>query len=235
MDETIDVLVEDIRKTTLKIDKAETWQGKFNQAKAQFDHHFGESSGKYAVLGLLCVAAMVFDFMVNSRTMASFGKLLATKTAVLATMLTILDGFLAIQASGLLDRRSEILKGRSSKLWLWVLWTIAGVKIILFLLFYQMQATLWVNGQIMPKVMLPALPIVAFTLVIYAIFHFAGAGLWYVYGNIWYTARRLFGPDLLKLRSDLRKYESELKSHCQNTGVSLEEVERQYSISVVKS
>lgn len=232
MDETIDVLAADIRRVSVKIEKAEAWHEKYSSSKLRFDSHFGESAGKYAVLGLLCVAAMIFDFMVNSRTMAAFGKLLHTNTSVLASILTVLDGFLAIQASGLLDRRSEVLKERGRKLWLVVLWIVAAVKIVLFITFWLKFAHVTVGAQELPKNILNALPNVIFTVVIYAIFHFAGAGLWYIYGNVWYAALRMFGYDILKLRSERSKYESELKSYCRVAGIEMNEVNKQYSIVV---
>lgn len=235
MDETIDVLAADIRRVSVKIEKAQAWHEKYSSSKLRFDSHFGESAGKFAAFGLLCIAAMVFDFYVNSRTMGVFARLLHTSTATLAVILTLVDGFLAIQASGLLERRSDVLKDRSMKTWVFVLWAVAFVKILIFVTFIFKYTTLTVDGAqtaMMDALIIIVLPQAIFTLIIYSILHFAGAGLWYYYGNIWFSIRRLFEPNLRQLKAQYHEYVAQLKAHCSKVGVDPVEVERQYHIEL---
>ena len=232
MDETIDVLAADIRRVSMKIEKAQAWHDRYNKGKGTFDSYFGDSVGKYAAFGLLCIAAMVFDYYVNSRTMAVLGRLLHTSTSLLAFILTVVDGFLAIQASGLLERRSDVLKERSMKMWTLVLWMVGTVKIILFATFVFKYSTVMINSTVVNALLIIVLPQTIFTLIIYAILHFAGAGLWYYYGSVWYAIRRIFTPDLVRYKAEHDEYVAQLKAHCQKVDIDINEVERQYRIAV---
>jgi len=233
-DKTVELLLNEIRNTQEKLKRAELKKAAVSIDKAAFQSFFESHPGRYVMYGLLCVTVMVFDFIVNGRTMVWLARMLQTGPAFIATILTLVDGFLAIQASGIFDVKNPILMERSKRKWQIILWSLAFVKMIAYVVFVVMRSQI-VNadtGQAVStgygKVAMMAIPQLIFIIVIYSLLHICGSGLWYFIGSGWYGIRSLQSGDPSSLRKVLHKHATDLKSHCKANQLDYEAIRNSY-------
>jgi hypothetical protein len=232
-DRTVDVLANDIRGISLKIARAQERRDKLQTSKVAFEQYFGSNSGKYAALGLLCFSAMVFDLYVNSVTLKMLAGLLKTPSWLLAVMITFIDGFLAVQASGLLEVSSDVLRSRSKSRWSTILWLIAIAKIIFYVTYvFAAIPSVGLDDVAIQAIVTLIIPQVLFIFIIYSILHFSGAGLWYYCGHIWYAFLNSTISNVNTLISKRDGHVADLKAHCKTVDIDLSSVESQYKINL---
>jgi hypothetical protein len=187
-----------------------------DKKKIVFLGTINQSKSLLTVFGVLCFAALIFDYFVNSRTLLWLPNALGTsrKTVYLfALIFSILDGGIAILASGTFAR-DIIAKIAMQKLWRKVLWSMAGLKIILFVIF------IFITHHIVELSIIWVLLQVCFIVLIYVILHLAGEGIYYSlksFGfwfqkDIWFDLngkKKEYVRNIMKLKKLIIKYKND--------------------------
>jgi len=143
--------------------------------------------GLLLLFGMISVVVLIFDLIINSRTLLIIPQFLGMEEKsvyIFSAIFLFIDMFIAILASGLFAN-NPLAKVRQIKIWQALLWVFCGLKLLLFLLYSQNSSN--ISQQIV-------LLLVVFILLIYAVLHFAGGGLHYTFLrcyywiliNIWY-------------------------------------------------
>jgi hypothetical protein len=225
VDSTIRLYVAELNKLEERINRTRLSRDKRDASKRKFDAYFEDSTGRQTALGILCIVAVLFDFLVNNRTIFALANTLGLDPEVLALPITILDCFVAIQASGVFEKGAPIVKERSIRTWRVILWTMSLVKIVLFVAYGDEDgnglSALAAEGLDIIQMLSVFLPMILFIIVVYSILHLAGAGLWYVIGNVWFVLRFGFTTDPAPSVSKYNQRMMQLKNYCSVNGIDI--------------
>jgi len=158
--------------------------------KANFLAQNEGAIGRLTISFLGCLAALVFDFIVNSATLHWMPELFGVNipVSVFAIIFLILDATAAILQSGVFAK-DEWGRQKAKKTWRIVLWSLAFLKASLFIIFTYIVKTGTFEGTgLMTAVQIGLL------ILVYFILDFAGEGLYFMgvkakfafLENIWY-------------------------------------------------
>jgi hypothetical protein len=228
------IILNEMREAHLKLDRVRRKTEQVKSSLASFNEYFEAHGGRYVVFGLICLTVMVFDFIVNGRTMIWLSRMLHTQSWIIASILTLVDVFLAVQASGIFDVKDPVIMRRSKRKWQIILWSIAAIKMIAYVVFIVSRTTIisQSTGEVMEtgfgKIIMMALPQLIFIVVIYSLLHICGSGIWYFIGRAWYGLRLSMIGEEQKVKTHLSKLQSELQEHCVKNGLDYEEIRKQY-------
>lgn len=232
--ESVDLLLGEIRQIQGKLKKATNAVSKVSREQEAFNLHFKEQVGRFTVYGLICVTVMVFDFIVNGKTMVWLARMLQTLPAVIASILTLVDGFLAIMASGIFDAGDRILMKRNRRRWSIILWSLAAVKMIAYVIYVVMRSQI-INAETgatlsveYGKVFMMALPQLIFIVVIYSLLHLCGSGLWLFLGRLWFKAKLVFIANPDKLLQQLHELAGELRKYCESNNLDFDSIKENH-------
>lgn len=216
--------LEKLKEVHKKIDK---------QEEETFRPFTPEEIKKLTWLGVLCVAALVFDFLVNSRTMGWMpDNLYPVPVAIYALVFTFFDAIIASMQAGVfvtiqlakyasketnekvsigdvIESNNSFKKAKNT--WRPVLWGLAAIKIVLFLSTLEASS---VSSNLVVFIML------AFIIIIYAILDMAGAGIYiifnkvkfYILRDIWHINPETFENSINKLYDNVEKDETFIKA-----------------------
>jgi hypothetical protein len=128
--------------------------------------------------------------MVSVRTMLYLSDILRIKVEFIAIIFSILDGFIAILASGGFARIQH-QKEKMQRRYRPILVLLAIVKITLFLVYLYNSNLTVENGEMISQLstlefLRILIPQVLFIVVIYLVLGIAGFGLWFIVGRVWY-------------------------------------------------
>jgi len=210
--EHLEPLANKISKIRSYIPRATEAVQKLKEDKLKFFGAFQGQLGKYAVEGVICFLVLLFDFWVSSKSLHFLAQLVRIHVGFIAFIFSILDGGVAILASGgfAINVIDQI---KFKKMWRPILWGLAVIKIVLFT-FLVVNSSIIIDpitnqtvyGIGSKEVITNILPQAGFIILVYAVLHFAGFGLWYVVGNIIYACREF----LISKPEHLRTKEGEL-------------------------
>lgn len=181
---------------------------------------------KYLVFGLLSFLALVFDFWVSRETMKPLAQITKLKPEVVALLFNLLDALIAIYASGILAKGIISIE-KAKRVGGAFLWSLCGVKIILFVVYGKII----VSGHIS---IVGMVIIIALAILIYAILHFTGSGLLYILTRFKYWIIKTWADDPNTLKNNNRKAWVELDQKCNKFGVTLTDAERVFGINNMK-
>lgn len=218
--------VANIRKLYEKLILAEKHFENFTNKKQEFLELFlHEKPGRYVVGGILCILVLIFDFWVSHRSLEYLSDIIRVPKEFLALLFSILDGFLAIYASGGFAGFDSHKKDIHRKSGVPVLFLLGIVKIILFVILVvnkyteidpntsQEIFTLSTSDTI--KIIGPQ---VFFVIIVYSILATNGFGLWYILGLGYYGIYRFLLQNPETLRFKLRNLFNNLKELLSNSG-----------------
>lgn len=186
---------------------------KFNQKKVKGDKIFQEIGnkenvflasvpnphGKFILYGLLCLAAIFFDFVITNKTMVSFEEFLPP--AILAIILSFIDLSVATLQAGTFSKTTAG-KTIARKQWRPVLWGLGLIKILLFIILVYFiypdefeSSTNW---------LLTIIELLLLILV-YIILDFAGEGIYFIFNKMKFTfLKKVWYEDLEPSKVDSR-------------------------------
>lgn len=195
----IDGLASNIKKLSIKIKEANHSNSKFSEKYQSFHKVFDENIGWYLIQGLLCIIVLLFDFWISENSMQYLSKLIRIKVQFIALVFTLVDGGIAILASGGLAGDNNLSRRNMRKTWQPILIVLGIVKIILFVFLiyskYEDQLGMFQTIEVI-------LPQVLFVIIIYFVLSKAGFGLWYILGKLYYGFWSLLLLDQNKLANE---------------------------------
>ncbi|MGB9771123.1 MAG: hypothetical protein ACPLX7_03995 [Candidatus Kapaibacteriota bacterium] len=216
---TINEKCSEIRRDYEKLNLAEKHYQKFQNKKQEFLELFAhEKSGRFIVGGILCLLVLIFDFWVSHRSLEYLSDIIRVPKEFLALLFSILDGFLAIYASGGLAGFDSSKKEFHKKSGVPILILLGLVKIALFVILVinkyteidpnTSQEVFTLSTADTIKIIGPQ---VIFVTIVYSILGTNGFGLWYIFGLAYFGFYKLLllNPDSLKFQ--LRKKFNNLK------------------------
>lgn len=183
-------------ESELKIyqEKTNVLTRKKNEFKEFIEETQGFSS-KLMIMGIAGIAAIFFDFFVNSQTLswipAAFQKNNEDLKYLFSLIFLVIDVAFAILASGLLAKdKPSFFKER--KIWGTMLWSMAVLKTILFFYYTQYYQSISIDNPLQFKLL-----ILAFIVFVYAILHLGGAGLFYIIKSFyfWILMEIFYNPE----------------------------------------
>ncbi|MCX7909905.1 MAG: hypothetical protein N2560_10390 [Ignavibacteria bacterium] len=202
-----------IRKQYENLLRAEKAYHNFEKKKQDFFELFSEEkTSRYVVGGVLCLLVLIFDFWVSHRSMELLADVIRVPVAFLALLFSILDGFLAIYASGGLAGLNQRRKELHKKSGVPILILLGLVKIVLFVILVINKYT-----EIDPNSGLEVFQLstfdaikiigsqVLFVIIVYSILSTNGFGLWYLFGVIWFGFYKALLENPEKITFELRK------------------------------
>lgn len=232
----LQVIVDNIFSLKNKLDSAKHYLNEFNKKFNDFVEVFQDNKGGYLVQGIICIAVLIFDFWVSEKSLLYLAQILRIKVEFIAILFSLLDGGIAILASGGLAGTNLIVRRKLQKTWRPVLIALAIVKIILFsILIYTSYYFLDVDGKVifqwgpwdMMKILVPQIFFVA---VIYFVLGRAGFGLWYVVGTIYFGLWKFLLSDPIQEEAKLKEQCNDFKSTAENFGLNVLETAQQFNI-----
>jgi hypothetical protein len=217
--------LENIKSDILKLENnlinSEKHQKKYEDKLSDFNKLFEENKGFYIVQGLICIAVLIFDFFVSTNTLQYLAQILKISVEFLAVIFSLLDGGIAILASGGLAGTNTVIQKKMRRTWRPVLFLLGFVKIVLFGVLIYNTYYIVVADQVMFELSsFDLLRIVVtqiiFILIIYAVLTKAGFGLWYLCGGFYYSIWKflLSEPDYLKAK--LKEELIDFRTTCEN-------------------
>lgn len=174
------------------------WEEIINRQR-EFENEIGNAD---IYLALLCLLALLFDFIVSRITMVPLTKSTNISPEIMALIFNLMDGIIAILASGILAK-DALGKFKAKKIWPKVLWLLCAVKIALYIGFAYSKVTI-----------IGMLFIMFLVVIVYIILHFAGGGLFYLIGKIKFAILKNWheDPDIVdnKLNDKCRELRQEV-------------------------
>ena len=144
----LQVIADNIFSLKDKLDNAKLYQNKYDDGYKDFAEVFSEKKGGYLVQGIICLAVLIFDFWVSEKSLLYLSQILIIKVEFIAILFSLLDGGIAILASGGLSGTNLVLRKRLQRTWRPVLIVLAIAKIILFtILIYTSYYFVDVDGD----------------------------------------------------------------------------------------
>jgi hypothetical protein len=227
-------LSDKIHKANSAIPQAEKDIAEAKASEEKFLSLFTPPYGKYILFGVLCLAALLFDFFVNEQTLGWLGRMAKLPVEIFAAIFMIIDACIAVLAAGLLA--DDIIdKTKHKKIWRSVLWGLGVVKIILFLVYVTIKQ----DGFGDTNWYWPGLQII-FVALIYIILDNAGSGLYYILGKFWHLVKQqIWYDNPEELRNDIaisfRKLNEKIKDlNNQGSQITKDEVYNHFQLNEVK-
>ncbi|MFN3781517.1 MAG: hypothetical protein ACK4SO_05025 [Candidatus Kapaibacteriota bacterium] len=183
---------EKIRKKNESLLKARKSRVKFEKKKREFDEIFWEKKPTYLVYGIACIVVLIFDFIVSHQTLQYLARILRFPPASMALIFTILDAALAVLASGGLASNDSYKRKYYRMIFRPILILLGTLKLVLFGFFvYDSYLIIDAFGnKVFPlstwEFLRVILPQIIFILIVYSVLTFAGLGLFYVFGELFF-------------------------------------------------
>lgn len=169
---------------------------------------------------MLCVLALIFDFILSRITMKPLTKGTQITPELFALIFNLMDAIIAVLASGIL---AYDLVGRQKqrKIWLPILWALCAIKIVLFIGFaYKSTA---IMGIVF---------IVALVILVYSILHYAGSGLYFLFGKIKYFVLEQWYDNPTTKNQELIAIKHEIDRECSNNNFDRNTFYQHYNLNV---
>ncbi len=165
-----------IKKQRRHIQRLRAKQQEFWKKEEQLKKNFPDPP-QYWIMGLGCLAVLIFDIFVSRITVAWLANMLNSPPIVLAIAYALLDAVAAALASG--KTKPDPVESRHiQKNWQKILWSLAAIKITLFVIYvlivHRDEQIPWVFQLL--EILFQA----AMVGVIYFVLHHAGAGVLYI-------------------------------------------------------
>lgn len=206
-----------ITKLKNKIDEGERIFKNIDLKEKEFLASAPKPHGKFFLYGLLCAAAIIFDYVITFKTTALFDEFLPP--SLLAFILSFIDLSVATLQAGTFSKTTAG-KTIAKKQWRPILWGLGLIKILLFIiLVYFIQPD---EFELSTNWLLTIIELLLLVLV-YVIFDFAGEGIYYIFNkfkflflkNIWYDDKE---PDKVarKIKEAFYKFDLEISQNGHN-------------------
>ncbi len=171
--------VDKIKKLKTKLEESKSKKLVFEKKHSDFLSLFSEPKGKLILYGVLCVMALLFDFLISTQTMGWIYILAKKRLPVelIALIFTCFDGGLAILVGGAYAR-NHVAKIIERKKWRTILWGLGIIKIALFITMVKIISPGSYSGS-----NLMMLFMVLFTGGVYVILDYMGTGLLFLLGS----------------------------------------------------
>ncbi len=165
-----------LNKLHLQYDNMQIKFAELNAKKKNFYSTIATRESKFTWMGMLCLAALGFDFIINSATLHWMPEMLGVNipVQVFALIFLIIDAVIAALQAGAFEN-DAIEKAKAKRKWRAILWTLAGLKSALFIIFTHIVKVGEFEGTIVMTVIQ-----IAFLILIYAILDKAGEGVYYL-------------------------------------------------------
>lgn len=206
-----------LRKLHSKYDDAIKKHNNLNIKRQNFNEIIGSKIDKYLVLGTLCFFAIVFDFFVNSKTLYWMPKLIDTKAPVVffAFIFSVFDIGIAMFQSGVFANNDPVSIEKAKKTWRPILWALAGLKMVLFIVFTFVVTNNGSNTTLIETGLW-----IIFIGVVYTILDKSGEGIYYLskwlyfkfLEEIWYE-----NPNNIRLKGN--NLYQKVKNKCTSLGL----------------
>jgi hypothetical protein len=222
------------KKLDLSIQYRQVYDAKYND----FVDVFHENKGESLVKGLLCLVVLIFDFIVSQQTLFYLAIILRIDVVFIAIIFSILDGGIAILASGGLAGTNPYSRRKMQKTWRPILVLLAVVKIVLFVVYLKYSyssniidvdggvSSQW-GGSEMLRILIPQIFFVA---IIYFVLGVAGFGLWYIVGIAYYGIWEFLLTDPVVVENKLIEKCKEFKATAENFGSDADQAAQQFHI-----
>ena len=206
-------IVESINNLNQKLDESKHYLSEFKKKFNSFIEVFPSNKGTYLVLGIICLAVLIFDFFISEKSLLYLSDIIKIRVFFLALIFTILDGGIAILASGGLAGANLVKANSMKKIWRPILILLAIIKLILFgvLVYNSYYGGDIYGNEIIPlgswemvKIIIPQVFFVAIT---YFVLGKAGFGLYYIVGIAYFGVLKF-------LLSNPMMFENKLYDKC---------------------
>ena len=193
-------------------------QETFNEIERKKLEFMSDINKEHIYFAFLCILALIFDFILSRITMKPLVKSTNMEPEVFALIFNLMDAFIAILASGILA--NDLLgKFKHKKIWIPVLWVLCLIKI-----------TLFVGFAFSSMKLIGILFIVLLVLLVYAILHFAGGGLYFLFGKIKFAFLEIWHDSPIQKKQELQKLERQLSMTCQSNNFDIIDVKTYFGI-----
>ncbi len=191
-----------------------------NEKKVQF---FKDVKKEQIYFAIVCILALLFDFLLSMKTMRPLRKYLLVPTPIIALIFNVMDAVFAILASGILikDFKDLISIRRNKVIWLSLLWALCIVKITLF---FQSS---WFHPQ---SNHIGIVLIIIFTLLVYSVLHFAGSGLYYLSNVVKFWFLEIWNDNPTTIKNKIQNLEHDLKQKVQHLNFNFEQVKNYFNL-----
>ena len=229
-------MAEEISNKRHKLQDAKFHMSRFQVKFDDFMEVFHEKKANYLIQGLLCLAALLFDFLVSEKSLGYLAQIIRMPVGLIALLFSILDAGLAILASGGLAGSNFVKKKKHVRMWRPILFVLAAIKIALFImLIWTSYNIVDANGKLIQSLTTMdyvriILPQVLFIAAIYVVLAKAGFGLYYLVGNSYFAIKKFLITDVNKLESEIKNNCTEFKSLCDFYKLNTEELLKEYKI-----
>lgn len=209
--ENLSLIAQEMRELYAKYSFATESKRKYLEKKQNFEDFFTDKLGLYVVFGIISIAVLFFDFWVTRQAIEYLAELVYISKDLLAFLIMIIDAGLAIIASGGLAGSDYHKQQKMKKIARPILYLLGLVKIILYvILVYNSYLVLSPDGtKIFTLTTWEFIRVVApqviFLLIIYSVLSFAGIGLFYLCGLLYYGL-------YLSLLNNPETYEKKIKA-----------------------
>lgn len=213
-----------------KLKDALKFTAKFETSYNDFMDVFHEKKGWYLIQGFICLAVLVFDYLVSGKTFLYLAQELNIPVELIALIFSFIDGGIAILASGGLAGKDWTKAKNMKKLWRPVLAILAFLKILLYIyLLYKTQNTVDpITGTILQFEIIEMIPIllpqVMFFIIIYLVLGLAGFGLWYIVGQFYFGLLRFLSSNPNVYENGIIEKVNDFKTKCEYYELKVKEV-----------
>jgi len=226
------------KNLNLKLENSQKYNNEILKKEEDFDNIFTESKNINLIKGLLCLAVLTFDFMVSLKSFLYLSDLLRIKVGFLALLFSLLDGGVAILASGGLAGANPHRKKRMQNTWRPFLVLLALIKLVLFTLYVYNTNIIEVEGEVLfqlttSEMLKLLIPQTIFVIIIYLMLGIAGLGLWYIVGKIYYAILKLLQNDPKQIEKKLRDKLDEFKTTAEEYKIDFLEAIKEYGIESI--
>lgn len=216
------------KPTIEKIEKIESvyptatfqWR-ELNEKKNNFLNIFKNDQYKFSFFAVLAFAVLIFDYIVNNTVLIWLSKLTSAPVEFFAIIFLIIDASVAVIASGVFAK-DEADKYNTMKTWRAVLWSLALLKVIIFIIYVLIY-----NKNYDPILLLVQ---VGFIFSVYTILHLTGSGLGMVIGKMWFGISELWYEDPNELNQKYRSLWSEIDNKSKRFDKSIDEIEKHFGV-----
>lgn len=210
-----DIFAADIHKINKIAEEYNELKQKHEQIKqkeTEFDkfiNQFPVRADQFTIWGIITAAALIFDYIINSQTLSWLPSMVGQShnfVYLWALIFFIIDSLVSISASGLLTKdKYEYEKQR--KIWLFILWILCLIKIVLFVYFALSNPDKAISTNAFYLILM-----ISFTILIYIILHYGGAGLYHLIRKISFWIKKEIFADY-KSKAKEYKYRLEKLIH----------------------
>ena len=208
-------IANDIESLKRRYDRVKQSNEKHSNKYLDFQKIFSENKSIYIIQGIICIAALVFDFWVTSTSIEYLTNVINVNSVYLAVLFSIIDAGVAILASGKLSGDDPLKVKKYKRLFRPVLVILGIVKAILFvsLIISQEESTytgivsIFANSAILQAVIIQFV----FIATVYFILGIASIGLWFIFGRLYFqfwkfllASPYIYENKIIKKQNDLK-------------------------------